>query len=56
MSGWYPRPDSNRHASQREILNLLRLPFRHLGTFDDVARAQTVSKPKTRDNMCDSKI
>ncbi len=31
---WYPRPDSNRHASRRGILNPLRLPFRHLGTFD----------------------
>tara|TARA_R110002110_G_scaffold12702_10_gene60577 strand:+ start:2983 stop:3339 length:357 start_codon:yes stop_codon:yes gene_type:complete len=30
---WYPRPDSNRHALRREILNLLRLPFRHLGTW-----------------------
>jgi hypothetical protein len=29
---WYPRPDSNRHASRRGILNPLRLPFRHLGT------------------------
>ena len=28
---WYPRPDSNRHASRRGILNPLRLPFRHLG-------------------------
>ena len=34
---WYPRPDSNRHASRRGILNPLRLPFRHLGTWGDVA-------------------
>ena len=30
-AGWYPRPDSNRHALRRRILNPLRLPFRHSG-------------------------
>ena len=28
---WYPGPDSNRHAFQREILSLLCLPFHHQG-------------------------
>ena len=36
---WYPRPDSNRHASRRGILNPLRLPFRHLGTMGVCYRA-----------------
>ena len=36
---WYPRPDSNRHARRRGILNPLRLPFRHLGT------GRTCSRP-----------
>lgn len=31
ISNWYPKPDSNRHASRREILSLLCLPFHHSG-------------------------
>ena len=43
-SGWYPRPDSNRHTSRREILNLLRLPFRHSGTRSHLTRIAEVGK------------
>ena len=41
---WYPRPDSNRHARRRGILNPLRLPFRHLGNDSGLPRARVASK------------
>lgn len=34
---WYPRPDSNRHASRRGILSPLRLPISPPGHFLDEA-------------------